>query len=174
MFPLEEVKIKKAPEPDEIKWENIGFPKSLRLCRKILIYSVAMLLIGITLLISYLLGSLQSNKPVLISIFISIFITIFNFLIELLIIVLSSFEREVLKSKEEASIGIKIAVSQIINCIGVPVLLACLGQEAIYEEGGLVTNVFFISLFNMLLPIGRFIDPFNIILKLREKYFEDA
>lgn len=25
----------------------------------------------------------------------------------------------------------------------------------------------------MVLPIGRFIDPFNIILKLREKYYDD-
>jgi hypothetical protein len=54
----------------------------------------------------------------------------------------------------------------------VPVTLAFLGKQAIYEEGGLVTQVFFIGLFNMLLPIGRFIDPFNILLKLREKYYE--
>ena len=85
----------------------------------------------------------------------------------------SAFEREVQKSKEEASIGIKIAVSQIINTIGVPVTLALMGKETIYDEGGLVTQVFFIGLINMLLPIGRFIDPFNLILKLREKYYED-
>lgn len=52
-------------------------------------------------------------------------------------------------------------------------MLASLGTEAIYDEGGLVTNVFFIGLINMVLPIGRFIDPFNIILKLREKYYDD-
>ena len=49
--------------------------------------------------------------------------------------------------------------------------LTFLGKETIYDEGGLVTQVFFIGLFNLLLPIGRFIDPFNILLKLREKYY---
>ncbi len=64
---------------------------------------------------------------------ISILITLFNFLIEMLIITLSGFEGEFQKSKEEASIGIKIAVSQIMNCIGVPVVLASLGSIPIYE-----------------------------------------
>lgn len=61
----------------------------------------------------------------------------------------------------------KIAVSQIINCIGVPIALVFLGKQAIYSSGGLVTNVFILGLINMLLPIGRFIDPFNIVLLLR-------
>jgi hypothetical protein len=51
----------------------------------------------------------------------------------MLIITLSGFEGEFQKSKEEASIGIKIAVSQIMNCIGVPVVLASLGSIPIYE-----------------------------------------
>ena len=85
----------------------------------------------------------------------------------MVIIFLSYFEREFQKSKEEVSIGLKIAVSQIINTIGVPVTLTFLGKETIYDEGGLVTQVFFIGLFNLLLPIGRFIDPFNIMLRLR-------
>jgi hypothetical protein len=25
----------------------------------------------------------------------------------------------------------------------------------------------------MVLPVGRFMDPFNVILKLREKYYDD-
>ena len=48
-----------------------------------------------------------------------------------------------------------------------------MGKQAIYDEGGLVTNVFFIGLINMLLPVGRWIDPFNILLMLREKYYQD-
>jgi hypothetical protein len=72
------------------------------------------------------------------------------------------------------SIGIKIAVSQIINCIGVPITLVFLDKQSIYSSGGLVTNVFFIGLINMLLPFGRFIDPFNIILQLRERYYFSA
>ena len=53
-----------------------------------------MILICITLAVSILLGSLQSeNKAVFVSISISIVITIFNFLIEMLIIFLSYFEK---------------------------------------------------------------------------------
>jgi hypothetical protein len=37
----------------------------------------------------------------------------------------------------------------------------------------LVTNVFFLGLINMLLPVGRFIDPYNIMLMLRERYYHD-
>ena len=135
---------------------------------------LALLLIGLTLAISIFLGSIQADKPVLISILISVVITVINFLIEFIIILVSYFERQFRKSKEEASIGIKIAVSQIINCIGVPITLVCLDKQSIYSSGGLVTNVFFIGLINMLLPIGRFIDPFNIVLLLREKYYHSS
>jgi hypothetical protein len=92
IFPLEGVKVVKAPEPDEIKWENIGFPKKVKFCRKIIIYSLAMVLIGITLAISIALGSFQSDsKQFFISILISIVITLINFLIEMLIILVSYF-----------------------------------------------------------------------------------
>lgn len=37
----------------------------------------------------------------------------------------------------------------------------------------MVTNVFFISLINMLLPIGRLIDPYNLLLRLRQYYYLD-
>jgi hypothetical protein len=36
-----------------------------------------------------------------------------------------------------------------------------------------VTNVFFISLINMMLPLGRLLDPYNIILRLRQYYYLD-
>lgn len=68
----------------------------------------------------------------MVAVVISILITLFNFLIELLIIQLSSYEGEFQKSKEEASIGIKIAVSQIMNSIGVPVILASIRSIPIY------------------------------------------
>ena len=86
------MKIERAPEPDEIKWENIGFSKNAKRCRKLLIYFLAAVLIGVTLAISILLGSFQSEKKaIIISVLISIVITIINFLIEMIIIFLSYF-----------------------------------------------------------------------------------
>ena len=94
-------------------------------------------------------------------------ITAINYIIELLIILLSSLENEFIKSEEEASIGLKIGIGQILNCIAVPIALTYISNYQIFSSGGLVTNVFFIGLINMLLPFGRLIDPYNILLRLR-------
>jgi hypothetical protein len=64
-------------------------------------------------------------------------------------------------------------MSQILNSVLIPILLTYINHQELFTSDGLATNVFFIALINMLLPIGRFIDPFNIILKLREKYYCD-
>ena len=64
-------------------------------------------------------------------------------------------------------------MSQILNSVLIPILLTYINHREVFASDGLVTNVFFIALINMLLPIGRFIDPFNMILKLREKYYCD-
>ena len=56
-FPAEGVRVEKAPEPDEIKWENVGFPQAVKKCRKVLIYLLAVLLIGVTLATSIALGT---------------------------------------------------------------------------------------------------------------------
>lgn len=58
-----------------------------------MIYMLAFLLIGLTLAISIFLGSIQADKPILISILISTVITVINFLIEFIIILVSYFER---------------------------------------------------------------------------------
>lgn len=48
-------------------------------------------MIGITLVTSIALDSIQNEKPVLVSILISVVITVINFLIEFLIIIVSTF-----------------------------------------------------------------------------------
>jgi hypothetical protein len=131
-------------------------------------------LIGGSLAVGVVLGSWQSsNRQYYTSLVISLVITVVNYLMELLIILLSMSERAVVKSQEETSIGVKVAGSQILNSIAVPLALTYLGGQPIFASGGLVTNVFFIALLNALLPIGRFIDPFHLVLRLREKYYSD-
>jgi hypothetical protein len=135
---------------------------------------VALVLIGVSLTINILLTSYSiGSSQYIISILISLVITTINFIIESIIILVSLFENEYIKSEEEASIGLKIAVSQILNSVVVPILLTYINHQKVFDSSGLVTNVFFIALINMLLPIGRFVDPFNMILKLREKYYSD-
>ena len=173
-FPISGVEVFKAPEPDEVIWENIGFDEGVKLFRRVLIYGIAVVLIGASLGIAIGLGTFQVNQEdAFIPILISLSITAINFLIEMLIIFLSYFENEFIKSREEASIGIKIAVSQIVNSVGVPLTLTYIHNENVFASGGLVTNVFFISLFNLLLPVGRFIDPLNILFHLRRRYYSE-
>lgn len=64
-------------------------------------------------------------------------------------------------------------MSQIVNSCVLPISWPYITGQPIFAANGLVTNIFFIALFNMLLPIARFIDPFNILLKYREKYYSD-
>jgi hypothetical protein len=68
---------------------------------------------------------------------------------------------------------LKIAVSQILNSVVMLISLPYITGQEIFAPNGLVTNVFFVALFNMLLPFGRFVDPFNLLLKYREKYYSD-
>lgn len=58
------------------------------------------------------------------------------------------------------------------NCIGVPLAVVFIvpGKQ-VFTEGGLVSDVFYIGLLNIITPIGRFIDPWNIYLSLRKRYY---
>ena len=64
-----------------------------------------------------------------------------------------------------------------LNSIGVPLVIAAIKVQADTKNflvaGGLVEDVFFISLFSLFSPIGRFIDPFNIFLDIKRWYYED-
>lgn len=63
------------------------------------------------------------------------------------------------------------------NSIGVPLVVAAIkvqnDTKQFLAAGGLVEDVFYISLFSLFSPIGRFIDPFNIFLKMQRSYVED-
>lgn len=82
LFPIKNVEITKAPEPDEIKWDNMGFDPNVRVVRRVLIFGLALVLIGASLTINVFLTSLSigSNQYAL-SILISLVITTINFII---------------------------------------------------------------------------------------------
>ena len=45
-------------------------------------------------------------------------------------------------------------------------------EKPLLEAGGLVDEVFFIALFNLAVPFGRLIDPWEIYLKLKRWWYE--
>lgn len=92
-FPIKEVEIQKAPEPEEIKWQNVGFSSSAKYKRKAAIWLLTILLIGISLGIS--IGISKINKDSInqyVSFGISIVVTAVNVGIQLIIMMLSTLE----------------------------------------------------------------------------------
>ena len=112
-----------------------------------------------------------------VSIVISLVITIINIGIQMSIMYLHYLENEFISSVEQSNIALKIGIGQLLNSIGVPLVVAAVKVESdtarFLAAGGLVEDVFYISLFSLFSPIGRFIDPFNILLKIQRSYYED-
>jgi len=61
---------------------------------------------------------------------------------------------------------LKIGFAQLVNSIGVPIVVTLISQSntAMKEKpwvkaGGVVDDVFFIALLNILVPLGLFFDP---------------
>ena len=153
-------------------WENVGFPLSSKICRKLLIYGVAIILLGISIGVAVGLSLYQVDvQQIEISIAISIIITIVNFAMEYTIYFLSFYENEFNKTAEQASIAFKISISQLFNSIGVPILVAYITNKKILSAGGLVDDVFWVGLFTIIAPIGRFIDPYNIFLNCKKSHY---
>ena len=55
--------------------------------------------------------------------------------------------------------------------IGVPLLALYISNRNLYGESGLSQDIFFIALFNILPPVGRFIDPWYLMIKARNWYY---
>ena len=62
----------------------------------------------------------------------------------------------------------KIGIAQLLNSIGVPLIVAFINveyqTEKFYAAGGLVEDVFWISVFGLISPIARLCDPYHIFL----------
>lgn len=89
-FPIKDVEIKKAPEPEEIKWNNIGFPPAERTFRRFMAWLATIGLLGISLGIS--IGISYVKKDIALSIGISIVVTLINLGIQVLLVYFSSLE----------------------------------------------------------------------------------
>jgi hypothetical protein len=84
---------------------------------------------------------------------------------------ISYLENEKIKTVEQVSIAIKIASSQILNSVCVPLALIYAGKEhraindtfySVYSNEGLVSKVFYVALFSLATPVVRFVDPYYI------------
>lgn len=154
---------------------NIGFPYKIKLIRIFLVYGVSLLFLAGSLAMTYGLNQIQTgSSDIGISILISIVITSVNLGIEFLIMWLSKYLNEITESSIQFNIGFKICLFEILNSIGVPLLALYISNKNLYGQKGLSQDIFFIALFNVLPPLGRFIDPYYILVTLRNKFYSRA
>ncbi len=63
---------------------------------------------------------------------------------------------------------------QLFNSIVVPIVIALIADKKVLTSGGVTTDVFFIGIFNVLPPIGRFIDPYSLWLRCQASSYDSA
>lgn len=72
----------------------------------------------------------------------------------------------------QISVGLKILFAQLINSILLTMLASIYIKDNIYQEGGLVDDVFYFALINCLVPpFIRILNPYYFFLRLRRKYY---
>ena len=74
----------------------------------------------------------------------------------------------------QMSIAVKSIAAQLINSICVPIIVNYYIEDNIFESSGLVEDIFILALASSLVPpFVRLIDPWNMFLLLRYKYYND-
>lgn len=161
--------VEKAPEPTDIIWENLEFTFFNRFKRKILIYLVALCLLIISfislLFISRAQGSVTSEYIVikyLISFSFSISIAIINILLNVIMELLTKFEKNRSYTEFYLSYSIKLTIFWFINQAILPVIITAF-EDWNYKEI-LIQNSFIFFLTN------AFITPLTTIFDFSHYY----
>lgn len=104
-----------APEPDDIKWDNLQITRNQRYCRQFGINLVAFLILcmsfGVLLGISYGQRQIQINNQAgkyILSLIFSIVISSFNWVIKKVFVAITSFERNVSHTNHQLSLSFKL------------------------------------------------------------------
>lgn len=84
-------------------------------------------------------------------------------------------EKEYSMNNFQISIAIKSVIAQLVNSIFVPVMTSYyIKNNDIFGASGLVEDIFILGITNSLVPpIVRIIDPYNIFLAIRYKFYHD-
>lgn len=107
------------------------------------------------------------------SISISLVVTLINLGIQIAMIYFTSLQHEYITSYEQSSIALKIGVGQLANSIIVPIVVTIISGKSWLRSNGLVDDIFFIALFNLLVPITTLIDFYEHWLRLVRWWYSD-
>lgn len=174
------VKVERAPEPEDIIWTNLAVPLEEKVKKKLATFSVTFVTLGISFAIVYGLSQAQKSYKennalsFVISIMISLISKILDsILLSNLVIIkkLSILERDFTVTKYQTSLAVKSIFAQLFNTILIPVFVNFYIKDDIYGQNGLASDVFMLGVTNSFLtPILKLVNIGFIINRII-KYF---
>ncbi len=186
------VKIKAAPEPTDILWQNLGVSKREKLKRKITTNTIAGILVifssGLIIAISfsqkYLLKKIGEGSPwiKILSMAASILLALVNYILGVIIRKLAEAEKHNTYTGYYTGITQKLSVAQFVNTafttlIAKIVITSFLGDEEgsilktvnFFGVGGLLEAMFFVFITNAFsTPIMNIFDPFYYLKRFNQ------
>ena len=176
--PYRGIIISRAPEPEDILWENLTYTDCSKFLRSLATYFVTILLLSVSLGIIYFL-SLQQKKNssnFYLNILISLTISVINFIIGFAIRTVTVLEKNYTATGYQASLAVKSILAQVINSIAVPIVANYLIEDKnLFETNGLATEVIYISILGSFLPpLLKIFDPYYFFLRLKSKFYRES
>ena len=170
------IKVDRAPEPEEIIWENLSYSRRSKFWRKL----VAMVYISgissmcwlpiLALTTAKELGVRDKSSPLgmLGSISISIFVMIVNTILEQSIQRFTSFERHYTHTELEVALISRMSLATSFNTIFVPFIIQFFLQGIHFTKGGFVNYIFstWVTL-GIIKPTVSIVDPGYIFHRIK-------
>ena len=169
-----EISVKKADEPYEIDWENMGYSRFERNVRKFLSILASFFLIAITFGIIVLINWGQreisedekSFWSYVLSLSVSIIIAITNYLSKFVLRMLTLMEKKETKTDYFKSYSLKLTVFNFVTIAVIPVVSNFIHGQRWGDSDVLVNNLLMIFIMNILFPPVLFYLGPDLALKL--------
>ena len=181
-YQRKEIRVKLAPEPEDIIWENLEFTICQRTYRIIFIYFLSIVLIVIAFQIVYKLNMLQDDiddklsgiKKYGLSFLITIIIFLIDLLFEYIMKYFTKLEKQKSMTNYYLSFSIKLSIFTFVTSALVPLIPNVInGNLKKHNNRNLITNMLFIFLVNSFIkPIAWTINISLIIKKIRIYFIE--
>ena len=163
------MKVFKAPEPNDVLFENLDISFLIRFKRVVIIYCISLLITGISFIIVFILTDYQdySNKKnwknhyikkYFISILITIVILVINNIFQIILSYLTKKEKHYCKTNEYLSFSVKLTIFTFVNSSLIP-LFTNYARYGWRKNENLVNNMLMMFLINAF--VSRLMWTFN-------------
>ncbi|CAD8085697.1 unnamed protein product [Paramecium sonneborni] len=184
----------RAPEPNDVFWENCGFNFRYQFQKRILNFFVTIIILGVSFTVLLGLNILQSQNlssfddsiMIIVTLVISLIITIINQIIYYFIKLLGQSEKHFTKTHHDVSVATKLAIVQFFNSgiftKVINILVYNFQKEkpdnyaatyAYSRQGGVISDAFFLIIVNsFFVPILAYLDPLYFYKLYQQQFFK--